>query len=113
MWLVYPWALWFVLYVIVQPLVNAVIFEKLLLGGGGVKALVIAAVILWTYIETGEIVSRNSAAGFLTLAYFVSVAVPVVFYLFTRKISIAYVGDALFRMSTAVMMIFALGASVS
>lgn len=55
--------------------------------------LVIAAVIIWTYIETGEIVSRNSAAGFLTLAYFVSVAVPVGFYLFTRKISIAYVGE--------------------
>lgn len=113
MWLVYPWALWFVLYVIIQPIVNAVVFEKMLLEGGGAKVLVIASVVVWTYIETGEIVARNSAAGFLTLTYFVSAAIPVSFYLFTKKISISYVGDALFRMSTAVVMIFALGASVS
>lgn len=105
-WLIYPWVAWFIFYVIIQPIANAIIFESFFLKHGANRAFAMGSIVLWTFMETGEFVVKNGSGSMLALAYFVSVAIPICIYIFTKKISISYVGDMLFRLSTAVMILY-------
>lgn len=99
---------WILLYVLIQPLVDTVVFEKWLIGSGEdggawMKAGALLAMLLRTYIETGEIVVKNGEISMASLAYYMTVAIPILFYLFTKKASVSYLGEVLYRISIAVM----------
>ncbi len=100
---------WVFFYVLLQPVVDTVIFEKLLIGEDGVlaKVCVLLSIVVRTYLETGGLWLNQAAdsADMLALAYFVSVAFPTVSYLITRKASVSFMGKVLYRASVAIMIL--------
>lgn len=100
---------WVVFYVLLQPIVDTILFEKLLMGEERLlgKVCVLLSIEVRTYLETGVLMLHTATGSMdmLALAYFVSVAIPTVCYLVTKKASVSCMAKVLYRVSVALMVL--------
>lgn len=100
--------LWIPLYVVIQVMVDHIIFYKWFLneGASGNKIFIILVIVLRTFLETGVLVLSKDTplqdASFLALALYCANTVFVLCYFKFRDESLSFVAEALFRFSMVI-----------
>lgn len=105
MWLI-PWAL---AYIVLQPLVDNILYHKWLLGNCNTPTTRIAVflvILLRTYVETGMLIySKDSSLperGTLSLAFFAVSAVFAFSYLYTKNEAVPFCAEVLYRLALVI-----------
>ena len=104
--------LWILAYVVLQPLVDNILYHKWLIGTAAPESarfLLLLVVVVRTYVETGILIVNKNAPipdnGFLALVFFAISVVFVLFYYQTKNEALTFLIELLYRVAlvTAVL----------